>query len=100
MAQSAKKNKDGKKEKINMIIETEKKIHKIRVEDNQKLLNKINQLFAEQNRTKQSFKVAMADRYSSIYITKVFSGSREITDDFLDSICAFFGVDRQTFIEG
>lgn len=83
-----------------MILETEKKIHKIRIEDNQKLLNNINQLFATQNKTKQSFKVAMADRYSSIYITKVFSGSREITDEFLDSICAFFNVNRETVIEG
>jgi hypothetical protein len=83
-----------------MITENEQKIHKIRVEDNQKLLNNINELFAKRNVKKKEFKTAMADRYSDIYITKVFSGSREITDEFLDSICAFFKVDRSEVIKG
>ena len=92
--------KDNKKEDRSMITENEKKIHKIRVEDNQKLLDNINKIFAERNVKKKEFKTAMADRYSDIYITKVFSGSREITDEFLDSICAFFDIDRSDVIEG
>ena len=83
-----------------MIAETAEKIQKIRIEENKKLLTNINKLFTDSGKTKNSFKQFTVERYSDVYLTKVFAGSREITDEFLDLICEFFNVDRDKVIAG
>lgn len=83
-----------------MITEIKDKVEEFRLAETQKVINNVNKLFAEQNKTKKAFKDKMAGRYSDVYLNKVFSGSRDLTDEILDAFCDFLNVDRETLLEG